>query len=425
MLLNGKETNKIDFVEFDLDNGLHVILYQDRASPNVVVGVKYHVGSKNEEPDRTGFAHFFEHLLFHGSENIPQGEFENIVTDAGGYTNAYTSYDVTYYYQLLPAHEYKLGLWLESERMLHPIITEEGINREREIVKEEKRLRYDNKALGNTYNDIMSSMFDQQTYGHSMIGSMEHLDAASVKDFSSFFKKYYVPNNACLVVAGNIDYDDCKKWIEYYFNDIPGGKKINRPSDFGTPSGREKIIEKATSGIDHTSFAISYYCMPETDRDAKVLEVISAILSKDGDNSLLKRNIEERDSTVKSISSLAELWEGVGLMRIMVKLNTVGGEKDVIRMIDLELEKLGSVPVRQTDLTRILNSYEFNYTDLFYDNEQVADFLTNYYHIKGDAQGFNNIIKEYLSITTDDIMRVSRKYLYPENRVIIIYYPES
>lgn len=425
MLLNGKETNKIDFVEFDLDNGLHVILYQDRASPNVVVGVKYHVGSKNEEPDRTGFAHFFEHLLFHGSENIPQGEFENIVTDAGGYTNAYTSYDVTYYYQLLPAHEYKLGLWLESERMLHPIITEEGINREREIVKEEKRLRYDNKALGNSYNDIMSSMFDQQTYGHSMIGSMEHLDAASVKDFSSFFKKYYVPNNACLVVAGNIDYDDCKKWIEYYFNDIPGGKKINRPSDFGTPSGREKIIEKATSGIDHTSFAISYYCMPETDRDAKVLEVISAILSKDGDNSLLKRNIEERDSTVKSISSLAELWEGVGLMRIMVKLNTVGGEKDVIRMIDLELEKLGSVPVRQTDLTRILNSYEFNYTDLFYDNEQVADFLTNYYHIKGDAQGFNNIIKEYLSITTDDIMRVSRKYLYPENRVIIIYYPES
>ena len=182
-----QKMDKVLFEEYDLTNGLHVVLHKDINEPNVIVGTKYHVGSKNEETGKTGYAHFYEHLLFHGTKNIPQGKFESIILDAGGYCNAYTNYDVTYYYQLLPAHEFKLGLWAESERMLHPVITKEGISREREIVKEEKRMRYDNKALGNSYFEMMSKIFSDETYGHNMIGSMKDLNVASKADFDVFF----------------------------------------------------------------------------------------------------------------------------------------------------------------------------------------------------------------------------------------------
>lgn len=416
---------KVDFTEYDLENGLHVIMYPDKTAPNVVVGVKYHVGSKNEEADRTGFAHFFEHLLFHGTENIPQGEFENIVMSAGGYSNAYTSYDVTYYYEFLPSHEYKLGLWLESERMLHPIITQEGIDRERNIVKEEKRMRYDNKPMGNAYNDIMAAMYAPETYGHSMIGSMEHLDAASLNDFNQFFKTYYAPNNACLVLVGNININETKKWVNHYFGDIPMGKKIKRPVDFGKPSGKEKVIEKTVKGLKKTAVSMAYYCMPETHQDASVLKVIAALLSGDDSYSLFDRNITKNDTMVQFAQASAELWEGVGFLRIKASLKENGYEKELISKIENEINTLKDNKLTTVELQKVLNIFEVAHTDSYFHNETMADMLTNYYHIWGNARKFNNVIEDFTSITAEDIQRVAKQYLDPQNRTTIIYYPEN
>ncbi len=424
-LVQARDGYKLNFVEYDLPNGLHVILYPDETAPNVVVGIKYYVGAKNEEVERTGFAHFFEHLQFHGTENIPQGEFDKKVMTAGGYSNAYTTYDYTYYYELFPAHEYKLGLWMESERMLHPILTQKGIDREREVVKEEKRLRYDNKPLGNGYSNLMSAMYEPATYGHPMVGSMEHLNAASLKDFKKFFDTYYVPNNACLVLSGNINIQDCKKWIEYYFKDIPRGKDIKRPTDFGKPSGIEKIIEKTEKGIKNTTISIGYYVQPGTHRDGVVLNVISGLLSSNHESSYFKKNITSKDTTVASLTAIPNLWEGVGFLEIKAHLKTEGTEKELLSKIDAEFDKLKNERVCDTDLSKLLNSFETGYTDIYFDDEMIADYLTTYHFSWGGAYKLNNMLEEQLSVSKEEIQHVARKYLNPSNRIVIIYYPEK
>lgn len=423
--MSAKDGYKVDIIEYKLDNGLHVILYQDKAASDVVVGVKYHVGSKNEEADRTGFAHFFEHLQFHGTENIAQGEFENIVMTAGGYCNAYTSYDVTYYYEFFPAHDYKKGIWLESERMLHPIITQEGIDRERNIVKEEKRMRYDNKPMGNAYNEMMAALYDSKTYGHSMIGSMEHLDAASLSDFKLFFDTYYVPNNACLVLTGNIDINDSKKWIQEYFGDIPRGKEIKRPDYFGKASGKEKIIEKTIKGIKSVRFSSAYYCMPQTHKDAVVLNVISALLSGDKSSSLFEKNIIEKDSTVSHLTSTANFWENVGFLTIDGSIKEGGSELNVREKVQIEMDRLKNEKLANYKLQKVINSFENGYMDVYFNNEALADMLSNYYHLWGDTKEFNKIIENYTQITPNDIQRVAKQYLNKENCTTIIYNPEK
>ena len=181
------EARQIEFTEFDLDNGLHVILHEDHSTPLVAVTVLYHVGSKNERTDRTGMAHFFEHPLFEGSENIARGEFDSYVENAGGILNANTTQDRTFYYDLLPSNQLELGLWLESERMLHAKIEQIGIDTQNEVVKEEKRQRNDNQPYGQLFNETMAHSYDVHPYRWTPIGSMEHLDVADYDDFMEFY----------------------------------------------------------------------------------------------------------------------------------------------------------------------------------------------------------------------------------------------
>ncbi len=214
------QAQKVDFTEYDLSNGLHVILHQDKSAPVVAVSVMYHVGSKNEDSNRTGFAHFFEHLLFEGSENIKRGEFMKIVSGNGGQNNANTTQDRTFYYEVFPSNELELGLWLESERMMHPVINDIGVKTQNEVVKEEKRQRLDNQPYGHFADEIFKRMFTKHPYHWIPIGSMQDLDAAKLDEFKAFFKKYYVPNNAVLSIAGDIDPEKTKQLVTAYFNDI-------------------------------------------------------------------------------------------------------------------------------------------------------------------------------------------------------------
>jgi predicted Zn-dependent peptidase len=222
------KAQKVAYTEFDLKNGLHVVLHQDHSAPVVAVSVMYHVGSKDEIPTRTGFAHFFEHLLFEGSDNIKRGEFMKIVSSNGGQNNANTSQDRTFYYEVFPSNQLETGLWLESERMYHPVINQIGVKTQNEVVKEEKRLRVDNQPYGNFLTEVMKRVFTKHQYNWVPIGSMDHLDAATLEEFIAFNKKYYTPKNAVLVIAGDIEIEKTKTLVDNYFSEIPSGQKIER-----------------------------------------------------------------------------------------------------------------------------------------------------------------------------------------------------
>ena len=219
---------KVEFEEYDLDNGLHVILHKDNAAPVVTTSVMYHVGGKDREEGRTGFAHFFEHLLFEGTENIENGKWFEIVSSNGGTNNANTSQDRTYYYEVFPSNNLELGLWMESERMLHPVIEKDGVDTQNEVVKEERRSSYDNRPYGQMIFAISENLFDKHPYKDPNVGYMKDLDAATLDEFKDYFKKYYVPNNAVLVVAGDIDINKTKELINAYFAAIPRGEKLTR-----------------------------------------------------------------------------------------------------------------------------------------------------------------------------------------------------
>jgi len=202
---------EVTYEEYDLDNGLHVILHQDNSAPIVTTSVMYHVGGKDRAEGRTGFAHFFEHLLFEGTKNVEKGAWSKIVSSNGGRNNANTSQDRTYYYEVFPSNNLQLGLWLESERMLHPIIDQGGIDTQQEVVKEEKRLRYDNSPYGQFLYAIGKNLFKVHPYKDPNIGYMKDLDAATLEDVAAYNKKYYVPNNAVLVVTGDFDTPKAQK----------------------------------------------------------------------------------------------------------------------------------------------------------------------------------------------------------------------
>lgn len=211
----------LDFEKFELENGLTVLLHQNNSAPVVTINVLYHVGSKNERPGRSGFAHFFEHLMFEGSEYIQRGEFDKYLAAVGGNNNAYTTFDRTLYYENLPSNQLELGLWLESERMLHAKVDQEGVETQREVVKEERRMRIDNQPYARFQEEIFKRVMKGTPYEITPIGTMEDLNAAEEADFMSFYAAFYRPDNAVLSIAGDIDIEATKALVEKYFATIP------------------------------------------------------------------------------------------------------------------------------------------------------------------------------------------------------------
>ena len=276
MLGGTASAQKVTFEEFDLDNGLHVVLHQDNSAPVVITSVMYHVGAKDENPERTGFAHFFEHLLFEGTKNIERGEWFKIVTSNGGNNNANTSDDRTYYYEVFPSNNLELAIWMESERLMHPVINQIGVSTQNEVVKEEKRLRIDNQPYGNLIQAVKENMFKVHPYRWSPIGSMEHLDAATLEEFQAFNKKFYVPNNAVLVIAGQFDNAQAKEWVKKYFSSIPKGAPVGRQKFEEAPITKEFRATWEDPNIQIPMVVSAYRTPSMKSRDARVLDMISA-----------------------------------------------------------------------------------------------------------------------------------------------------
>jgi zinc protease len=416
---------QVKFTEFDLDNGLHVILHQDKTAPVVAVSVMYHVGSKDEETERTGFAHFFEHLLFEGSENMKRGEFMKIVSSNGGQNNANTSHDRTFYYNIFPSNQLELGLWLESERMLHPKIDEVGVKTQNEVVKEEKRLRIDNSPYGKFTENIFKHLFDGHPYRWQPIGSMEHLDAAKLSEFLAFFKKYYAPNNAVLTIAGDLDVEKTKQQVKKYFDEVPKGEPVVRQKYNLKPIEKEIIDTAYDANIQIPAIFAAYRVPGMKSRDSQVLGLISNLLSAGGSSRLSTKMVDDK-KTALQVAAFNYTLEDYGAYITLALPNNNTPLNDLLKDIDEEVARLQTDLISEAEYTKLQNQFENSYISANSRMIGVAENLANGYSFHGkNTNEINEQLNQIKTITREEIREVARKYLNKNQRVVLYYLPKK
>lgn len=417
-------SQKVVFEEYDLENGLHVILHQDTSAPVIITSVMYHVGSKDERPDRTGFAHFFEHLLFEGTKNIKRGEWFKIVTSNGGVNNANTSDDRTYYYEIFPSNNLELALWMESERMMHPVINKIGVDTQNEVVKEEKRTRYDNQPYGRFQMVVKENLFKKHPYRWTTIGSMEHLDAATLEEFQDFNKKFYVPNNAVLVVAGDFQKDQAKTWIQQYFGSIPKGAPIRRETFKEEPITETIKARFEDHNIQIPAVIAAYRTPSMKTRDARVLELISSYLS-DGKSSKLYKKIVDEKKIALQTGAFSNSQEDYGMYIIFGLPMPQHTTDDILREIDEEILKLQTELISEKDYQKLQNKFDNNFISSIASIEGIAENLATFYLLYGNINLINTEIELIHSITREEIREVAKKYLNPNQRLVLDYVPAN
>ena len=421
MLFNAQQ---IKFEEYDLPNGLHVILHQDNSAPVVTTSVMYHVGAKDEATGRTGFAHFFEHLLFEGTKNIKRGEWFKIVSANGGSNNANTDPDRTYYYETFPSNNEQLGLWMEAERLRHPVINQIGVDTQREVVKEEKRLRMDNQPYGGLFNAILTTLFKKHPYKGTVIGSMEDLNSAKLEEFNAFFKKYYIPNNATLVVAGDIKPEQTKKWINEYFGSIPKGTPITRNFPKETPITQEFEETIYDANIQIPAYIFAYRTPAAKERDAYILSMLGSYLSKGKSSVLYKKLVDnEKKALAVEAFNLGLVDHSIFAFFAIPMGNT---SKDVLKKdIDAEIKKLQTDLISEEDYQKLQNQVENDFVNANSSVEGIANTLADSYLLKGNTNLINEEINIYRSITREDLRNAAKKYLNSNQRAIINYLPKK
>ena len=414
---------EIDFVEYDLENGLHVILHQDNSAPVISTSVMYLVGSKEEDKGKTGFAHFFEHVLFTGSKNIKEGEWDKIVNANGGFYNANTGHDRTYYFNNFPSNKLELTLWIESERMLHPIITEKAIKTQQEVVKEEKRLR-ENQPYGNIFQVVSENLFKVHPYNNFIIGSMEDLSSASIDYYLEFNKKFHVPNNAALVVAGDIDIEKTKEMIKKYFSDIPRGVDVPREYPMEEEITSTIKVESFDKNIQIPAYLLGYRTPGHNEREAYVLEMISIYLSSGQSSRLYKRIVDEKKLALQ-ISSQNLSLEDYGIYFIFslpmgdTKMDTIVSE------IDSEIELMQTDLISDKDFQKIQNIIENRFVSSNSTVAGIGNSLAHNYFFHDTTNHINTELDIYRSISKEEIREVAKRLLGKNQRLELKYLPEN
>jgi zinc protease len=416
---------KVEFEEYDLKNGLHVILHQDNSAPVVTVNVMYHVGAKDEENGKTGMAHFYEHLLFTGTKNIERGKWSEIQSARGGTGNASTDWDRTNYYQTYPSNELKLALWMESERMLHPIIDQKAVDTQNEVVKEEKRQRMDNAPYGKViYGDVYNEIFDKHNYGRPMIGYIKDLDAAKLEEFQAFYNKWYMPNNAVLVVAGDFDKAEAKTWVKDYFASIPKREAPKREKIVEPVRTKEKRVKVYDANIQLPLVGMGFITPSFKERDAKVLDVISTILSNGKSSRLYKKLVDDKKMALQAFSFSRPLEDYS--VYLIGSILAQGADKDeLIKEIDDEIVKLQTELISDEDLQKVRNKFENQFVASNSNVQGIAATLAREYLLGGDTNRINNELDIINSITKEEIREAAKKYLAKNKRVVMDYLPES
>ena len=401
-----------------------MLLHEDHSTPIVAVSVMYHVGAKNENPERTGFAHFFEHLLFEGSANIERGEFFKYIENAGGTNNANTTNDRTFYYEVLPSNQLELGLWLESERLLHANIDQKGVDTQNEVVKEEKRLRVDNQPYGSFLAEMNKRAFKKHPYRWTTIGEMEHLDAATLQEFMDFYHKFYVPENAILSIAGDIEIESTKSMIEAYFGSIPRGKQKIEPITIVEPPLGGEVRDTIYDNIQLPGVMMAYRVPEQGTKDFYAIQMMSMILSNGESSRLNKKCVEETQSAMYA-GSFPFPSEDPGLSFVFAIANSDVAPNILEEEVNGEFEKLKTELISDKELTKIRNMMENDFIYNFNSMVGIAENLANYKMYLGDANLINTELDRYLQVSKEDILRVANKYFTKDNRVVLYYLPKE
>ncbi len=414
----------ISFVEYNLPNGLHVILHEDHSAPIVSQVMAYHVGSKNEQPDRTGFAHFFEHLMFEGSANIPRGQFMKLVQSAGGSLNAFTAFDKTVYFISLPSNQLERAMWMESERMLHLKIDSIGVETQRGVVKEERKQSLENRPYGTLLEKTMDHAFKVHPYRWTPIGSAQYIDRATIDEFRQFYKHFYVPNNACLAIAGDIDIEKTKALVNKYYAEIPRGQgEVYRPREVEPPQAAE-VRDTVPDNIQLPAVIHAYHMPAQGTPDSYALSMLTGVLSG-GESSRLTKRLVDKDKLAVGVQTVPLSLEDPGLFIALAMANFGKTPGEVEAVMQQEIDRLQNELITETELTKIKNQRETEFVEKNSTVQGKAMQLADYYLFFGDTNLINTEIQKFAAVTREDIRRVAQQYLKSANRTVLYYVPKT
>jgi predicted Zn-dependent peptidase len=418
----------VTFSDERLANGLRLIVAEDHLAPVVAVNVWYNVGSKHEQPGKTGFAHLFEHVMFQGSKHVAKAEHIALVQAAGGTMNGTTWLDRTNYFETMPSHQLDLALWLEADRMatLLEALSQENLDNQREVVKNEKRWSYDNRPYGTWQEKLQAHLYPpEHPYHHSTIGSMDDLDAASLEDVSAFFRTYYAPNNAVISVVGDVDTTAVRSSAERYFGAIPANPNIPPLGDLSLPPTlgaeiRETVYDKVPLPRVYIGFRAPVY----GDRRLDALEVAGQILAG-GKGSRLHRRLV-RDERIAQDVALFTLGF-IGGASIQAGWATVRPGVTVARVesaLHEEIERLATEPVSDDELARAFALIEADELGALQRVEERADRLSMYATLFDQPSLINEMLPRYLAVTPESILEVAASTFRADNRLVLTYLPE-
>ncbi|MBZ5620800.1 MAG: insulinase family protein [Acidobacteriia bacterium] len=415
---------KVPFQQYKLKNGLTVILSEDHTAPTYSIAVTYNVGSRDEKRGRTGFAHLFEHMMFQGSENVAKGEHPALISTNGGSMNGTTDEDRTLYFEILPANQIDLGLFLEADRMRSLAVTQSNLDNQRNAVQEERRLRVDNQPYGKTFEAVNEVAYDNFAYKHSVVGSMEDLNAASLQDVQDFFKRYYAPNNAVIAIVGDFKSDELMTKVKKYFETIPAQPPPPQP-DMAEPeqkAERRKTLEDAFAQLPRLD--IAYKIGPGNTPDYYALRVMSQILGSGQSSRLYQRLVKEQEMAT-SASAFAAQQRGPGLEQFFVMARPGKDLAAIEKAVYEEIAKMQNEPVTDEELEKVRmqarRSQVAGAQSTLNRAIGLADDFVNF----GDANLLNEQYRKMTAVTKQDVMRVAKKYLTENNRTVIVTLPKK
>jgi predicted Zn-dependent peptidase len=413
---------RVDFSEVTLKNGLRVQLVEDHTAPVIAVNVAYDVGSRNERPGLTGFAHLFEHMMFKGSQNVGDGEHFYQVFTNGGSMNGSTSNDLTWYYESLPANQLELALYLEADRMRSLEITQAKLDNQRQAVQEERRLRVDNQPYGRSYERFDELFYDNFGYKHSTIGSMEDLNAASVKDVAEFFRIYYAPNNAVLTLVGDFKRDDALELIRKYFEGIPRQSPpppVNLKDPTQTAERRETLTDPLARA---TQILIAYKTDVGNTPDQAALQVLSSVLQS-GDSSRFYQILNKEKELVTSIGGGVDERIGTGAFQITAMVRPDREPAAVEAAIYEQIAKISEQPIADWELQKARNATRLGFLQSIRGAQTRATILGMYTILFRDPGLINTRLQKINAVTREDVQRVAKKYLVPTGRTVLTTLP--
>jgi zinc protease len=414
----------IKFTDVKLKNGLRVIISEDHTAPTVSVAVNYNVGSADEKARRTGFAHLFEHMMFKGSENVGPGEHPALIFSNGGTMNGTTNNDRTLYFETLPANQLELALFLEGDRMHSLEINKANLDNQRNAVQEERRLRIDNQPYGQTFEKTGEQAYDNPAYKHSLIGSMEDLNAASVDDVATFFKTYYAPNNAVLSIVGDVDTKKTMALIEKYFGVIARQPDPKRPDLTEPPhtAERRSTIDDPLARLARVD--IAFIIPPAGSPDSSALDVLSDVLSS-GRSARFNQVVVREKQLATNAGAFAPDSRGPGLFQVTATVAPGKSPGDVEAALYDEIEKVKAGPIADWEIEKAHNSARRNQAGAATSTLTRAIQLGEYALFYNDPNLINTRTGKVLKVTAADVQRVASKYLTKENRSVIVTMPKA